>query len=114
LECVGCVERFEGLKHSLRRALREGRDLASVLTPLTPTQRGVLTNSSSDTHALEFLLAVFPTILYHNLLRTAPSSAETLLHYILLKDWELRTFFQVIYLITSGYPIDVIQEEVAG
>ncbi|MEM2005745.1 MAG: hypothetical protein QW705_02595 [Zestosphaera sp.] len=114
LECVGCVERFEGLKHSLRRALREGRDLASVLTPLTPTQRGVLANSSSDTHALEFLLAAFPTILCHNLLRTAPPSAETLLHYILLKDWELRTFSQVIYLITSGYPVDVIQEEVAG
>lgn len=112
LECVGYMERFGRLRHSLRRVLREGGDLASVLTSLTPRQREVLVKSSSDIHALELLLATLPIVSCHSLLRSVPPSAETLLHYLLVKDWELLTLSQVIYLIASGYPVEVIRDEV--
>lgn len=112
LECVSCMERFERLRHGLRRVLRERGDLAGVLTSLTPRQREVLIHSSSDPHTLEFLLSTLPIVSCHNLLRSVPPSAETVLHYLLIKDWELLTLSQVIYLITSRYPVEVIREEV--
>lgn len=112
LRCVGFLKEFEGSKPRLRKALIEERDLRTVATVLTQRQREVVLRASKNTHEFEYVLSILPARFCHDLLKSLPVSADTLLDYLLLKDVEFSLLSYVIYLINSEYPQDLIKEEV--
>ncbi len=112
LRCVEFLKEFEEAKPSLRKTLLEGGDLRAVVTTLTQKQREVILRTSRSTHDFEYVLSVLPTHFCHNILKSLPVSADTLLDYLLLKDFEFSLLSYVVHLINSGYSPDLIREEV--
>lgn len=112
LRCVEFLKEFEGVKPSLRKTLLEGGDLRAVVTMLTQKQREIILRASKNTHDFEYVLSVLSTHFCHNVLKPLPVSADTLLDYLLLKDFEFSLLSYVVYLINSGYSPDLIKGEV--
>gem|GEM_PF-998126 len=114
LRCVEFLKEFEELKQALRKALMGGEDLRLVTTKLTQKQREVVLKASKNTHDFEYVLAVLPLHFCHNMLKSLPVSVDTLLDYLLLKEFEFSILSYVIYLINTGYSPELIREEVGG
>ncbi|MEM2021804.1 MAG: hypothetical protein QXP80_06235, partial [Zestosphaera sp.] len=112
LGCVDSLEGFESVKYAVRRSITEGGDFRGALTRLTPSQREALIKHYSDPHTLEFLLITLPINSCHSVLRSMPSSTDTFLHYLTVKEWEFQVLSYVFYLIYIGYPADMIRDEV--
>ncbi|MEO3993300.1 MAG: hypothetical protein QN229_03185 [Desulfurococcaceae archaeon TW002] len=112
LRCVEFLKEFEEAKPLLRKTLLKKRDLRTVATMLTQKQREVILRASKNTHDFEYVLSILPTHSCHNMLKSLPVSADTLLDYLLLKEIEFSFLSYVIYLINSGYSLDLIKEEV--
>ncbi len=112
LRCVEFLKEFEELKQALRKALIGGGDLRIAATKLTQKQRDVVLKASKNAHDFEYVLAVLPLHFCHNMLKSLPVSVDTLLDYLLLKEFEFSVLSYVIYLINTGYPPELIREEV--
>ncbi len=112
MRVLSCVEKsriLDQVSHSVRKALTTGQDYGKTLTPLNPKEQELIGRAGKDLSRLEATFSFLGVAYCDDSLTLLPLGIGTLLHYLILKDWETLFVSHVLYSLKMGYGYDYVK-----
>lgn len=109
LDCVEKARVLNQVSHSVRKALATGQDYVKALGLLNPKEQELIGRAGKDLSRLEATFSFLGVAHCDNNLALLPLGVGTLLHYLILKDWETLFVSHVLYSLKMGYRYEYIK-----
>ena len=108
--CMNRVRKVIPLIHEVRKAELTEHDISKVLQFFDPKEQEILKATAEDYGRLESFLIFGELFRCLNEIHLSPLGIETLLQYLILKDWETFFVTHTIYALSMGYSPEYLKQ----